>query len=489
MEPISLAFVLALSPILGAQDRDPRRWALTPDDALLVIPDVTGRVVAVGDIDGDGHRDLFVERGGRWWSPERIEILSGSSGATIRTLWRLDPRSRVELCWDAGGDVDGDGVGDLLIGRPRVDGGATGSGVVLVVSGASGATLLEIRGVRPHESLGASVAFIGDVIDDGRGDFVVGASEFDSSVSLFDSEPTSFESLEEGGRSRNYVIFADGRHVEERPYLQGRLAVRAVGAGYVSARSGCDGSEIWRVRGEKQGDSFGASVAAPSLSFGASTRELLVQSSLLSDEPVRVLSSIDGAALGSFPHCFGSANWSGDIDGDGRLDVHLDPGDEEFLDSRMFGARFLTRSTFAEGFRLAYPVWQSSEGVTVALGDIDADGIDDIAFGEAHFNLSGPEAWMTAEQVLDVSRLPLERAVALDAGSGAESGCAVVYSGRTRKVIFGVWARAGSRQGLGLQVAAVDDLSGDGMPDILVTDLNTAYVFAGPGRVPRETGK
>ena len=72
--------MLLKEPVYDGGARDPRRQPLTLEDALFVIPEVTGRILLVGDLDGDHHPDLMAECGGNEWvdkeAPARIEAFS-----------------------------------------------------------------------------------------------------------------------------------------------------------------------------------------------------------------------------------------------------------------------------------------------------------------------------------------------------------------------------------------------------------------------------
>jgi hypothetical protein len=80
------------------------------------------------------------------------------------------------------GDVDGDGAADIVIGAPQKDAGADASGAVYVVLGGTtgstsvGAVGNRIDGKGKGDYLGAAVDSAGDIDGDGLGDLLLGAS-------------------------------------------------------------------------------------------------------------------------------------------------------------------------------------------------------------------------------------------------------------------------------------------------------------------------
>jgi hypothetical protein len=79
-------------------------------------------------------------------------------------------------------DVNGDGIADVLVGAPLYDAGGTDRGRVFVYPGGVGMAsnippILTIDGESDFAHFGASVAAVGDVDGDGIGDFVVGAPD------------------------------------------------------------------------------------------------------------------------------------------------------------------------------------------------------------------------------------------------------------------------------------------------------------------------
>ncbi|MCP3916749.1 MAG: hypothetical protein GY711_14430 [bacterium] len=73
------------------------------------------------------------------------------------------------------GDVDGDGVQDLIVGAPFNDGAGTNAGRAYVYAGVGGAALFTFDGASSFAQLGTDVAPAGDVDGDGFGDVIVGA--------------------------------------------------------------------------------------------------------------------------------------------------------------------------------------------------------------------------------------------------------------------------------------------------------------------------
>ncbi|HZM00879.1 MAG TPA: FG-GAP-like repeat-containing protein [Planctomycetota bacterium] len=118
-------------------------------------------VSGLGDADGDGTRDVLVSDP----AVSGIRVLSGASFGTIATTSNVWPGVTETL--STLGDVDGDGRPDFVWGHPTSL--ISASGFVLVVSGATGATLAEIAGSNHFDTLGYAVAG-GDFDGDGTPD-------------------------------------------------------------------------------------------------------------------------------------------------------------------------------------------------------------------------------------------------------------------------------------------------------------------------------
>ncbi|MEZ6036083.1 MAG: VCBS repeat-containing protein [Planctomycetota bacterium] len=133
------------------------------------------------DVDQDGFDDVFVGQ------PEdkvfgddagSAVLFSGHSGVRLRTWYGTTPYSYFGFCV-AAGDVDGDGVPDLIVGEPRHDVTPFDDrGAVYVYSGADFAAqqnlLYSCFAGFDDGRLGQAVAFVGDGNGDGFGDFAGG---------------------------------------------------------------------------------------------------------------------------------------------------------------------------------------------------------------------------------------------------------------------------------------------------------------------------
>jgi len=141
-------------------------------------------VSGAGDVDGDGHDDLIV---GAWGNdaiaPDAglARVFSGATGAVLYTFHGDSPNEHFGSSVSAAGDFDGDSIPDLAVGAYFDGPSGQTHGAVHIFSGASGSLLATVLGDAATDGFGSSVSSAGDVDADGLADLVVGAPYGDAS--------------------------------------------------------------------------------------------------------------------------------------------------------------------------------------------------------------------------------------------------------------------------------------------------------------------
>lgn len=160
--------------------------------------------VPTGDLDGDGFNDILMGSsyksgtGGGDGAAYMVGSSHSSGTQNVKTASSArfygESTSIAGEALGAGGDVDGDGTLDYVMGGRGYDDAdepwKVNSGVAYVVSGDTAdrkllpsGTMAEIRGAKAYDFVGAGVDIVGDIDGDGFADILVGATGADDNGS------------------------------------------------------------------------------------------------------------------------------------------------------------------------------------------------------------------------------------------------------------------------------------------------------------------
>jgi len=350
------------------------------------------------------------------------------------------------------GDVDGDGLGDLLIGAPLAEAGAVHKGAAwLFLGGASGAlgadaAAVTVLGEVADDEVGAAVAG-GDLDDDGYADLVVGAPGWDGTDDDMGATAVAY------GPLSGAVNFS---------------AADALLTGTI--KSGGEGAAL-AVAGDV-GDDAGADllVGEPTYNGGIGRAYLVMGAPSGESEIRRSDGRLQGTA--STDQLGSAVAGAGDIDGDGKVDLVVGAPGTAGSGTRAGAAyvqlddlRSAITATDADLVLSGEAAGDQAGSAVAGAGDLDGDGLSEVLVG----------------------------AYGQD-GAGTDAGAVYVVSGTTRGVVSLADASAaltGPSAGsyAGFSVAGPGDVNGDGQPDVLVgvpydatggETAGAAYLIYGP---------
>jgi hypothetical protein len=384
----------------------------------------------VGDIDSDGARDFavgapFNAAGGP--TAGRIYVYSGKTGAQL-FLGTGENRTMLGFGVSSAGDVDGDGVNDVIAGGPQagLQAAGAGTGLARIYSGKTGAHVRTLTGEHVDDAFGFAVWTAGDVDKDGRSDVIVGAPGSDA----------------RGDKSGRAYVF-----------------------------SGATGATLFTFTGEAAGDLLGTAVAGlsdidadgyPDLAVGArnagpSQRGRVYLYSGKTGSLIRQFEpGPSGAELGGF---FVSS--AGDVDKDGVGDVYAGDYGDTPNDAGATAGHAYVWSGKTGAILHDLPAQTPGEGFGIgrgAAGDVDNDGHGDLVIGAYTHSSAAPQAGRT-----------------------------YLFSGKTG-VVLRTMTSSIAGEGSGYDAAGIGDVNGDGAIDFLITaathpekgtNTGRTYVIAG----------
>lgn len=340
-----------------------------PDDELF-----GSSVAPAGDVNGDGRGDLLVGFGTEGEDQIRAQLFLGSpEGLGNDPAWTWITSQAAGASVAPGGDLNGDGYGDVLVGQPYWDTPShVDAGRVAVFHGGPAGLppvpTYELFSPLPaaQQQFGFAVDTAGDVNGDDYADVVVGARGYASggfasrgAAFVFHGGPGGLASTP----ARNLIGPADNGEFGATVATAGDINADGFGDLVIGARSA---STVFDRAG---------SVA---IHLGSATGVLAVADTV-----------IHGTAALAF--CGSSVSTAGDVDGDDHADVLIGiPG----LNGNAGKVDLLFGGPGGVASSLTVPDPQSGPferfgSVVAPLGDLDADGYADFGARASNSSTTG----------------------------------------------------------------------------------------------------
>ena len=436
----------------------------------------TGAAVAgAGDVNGDGRGDVVVgapqeTARGRSGSGSAYVIFGTESPTRVDLAqvgargFRIDGAAdgdRLGTAVGGAGDVNGDGLADVVLGAPEADAhGRGGSGTAFVVFGrretsaavdlaALGGAGFRIDGAAALDNAGAAVAGAGDVNGDGRADLVVGA-------------PRAGNNARPGSGSA-HVVFGTGQAAAIDLAALGGAGFRIDGAAALD-NAGAAVAGAGDVNGDGRADVVvGAPRAGNNARPGSGSAHVVFGRRETSEIDLAALGGagfrIDGAA--ALDNAGAAVAGAGDVNGDGRADVVVgapQAGNNARTGSGSAHVVFGTGQAAAidlaalggAGFRIDGAAALDNAGAAVAgAGDVNGDGRADVVVG-------APQAGNNARTGSGSAHVVFGRRETSGIDLAALGGAGFRIDG------------AAALDNAGAAVAGAGDVNGDGRADVVV---------------------
>ena len=461
--------------------------------------DGSGRSVSgAGDVNGDGLDDVIVGAFGA--SPngnsagesyvvfgkfDSASVDLGALGTGGFRIEGIDAGDRTGVSVSGAGDVNGDGLDDVIVGAyGAAPDGNSRAGTSYVVFGkadsasidlgALGSGGFRIDGIDADDFSGYSVSGAGDVDGDGLDDVIVGA---------FGADP---DGNSDAGES--YVVFgkADSASIDLGALGSGGFRIDGIDAGDFS---GISVSGAGDVDGDGLDDVIvGAFRAGPDDNSQAGESYVVFGKADSASIDLGALGSggfrIDGIDADDFSGY--SVSGAGDVDGDGLDDLIVgafgaDPdsnssaGESYVVFGKADSASIDLGALGSGGFRIDGIDAGDRSGFSVSgAGDLNGDGFDDVIVGALD---ASPDGNLGAG----------ESYVVFGKADGASIDLGALGSGGFR--IDGIDAFDRS----GISVSGAGDINGDGLNDVIVgadradpdgnSGAGESYVVFGPSPV------
>jgi len=396
------AAMIVLGPINGEVqlDQADARLQGTFYDSGHINIDAGWSVAGVGDTNGDGFDDVLIGDPQYYWHDGHSNDRNGMAGlflgpiSGVTDLWSADVIYRGTGYYSGfgydvagAGDVDGDGLDDILIGVPNGHWGELSGGDVKVLTGPLSDDIDD----------DAIAVLVSDSDDDYAGGVVSGAGDFDGDGldDILVGAPYDSQVFEHGGAV--YLVLSPVEGVEMLVDAEVVLF-----AGGESAKLGRALASAGDLDGDGYGDFVVGHYCASVLAQYSGAAFVFHGRTWDSQASIPDLDAADAVISGTEARDFagGAVDGAGDIDGDGRSDLligsdYFNPGDDPE------GTTWLVHGPIEGTYALddaASFVFSGTNpgdqaGTTLSwAGDVDADGLDDILIGAPGESTNGEEA-------------------------------------------------------------------------------------------------
>jgi M6 family metalloprotease-like protein len=359
-------------------------------------------VSGAGDVNHDGFDDVIMG------AAEHVNVRSGNDGSL---LLNLNGGSSYDLFGSSvatAGDVNGDTYADVIVGAPFFDHGNTDGGRASIYSGQNGNLLFSFFGTGDGDALGVAVAGGEDLDGDQIPDVVVSATQDffgPGYVMVYKGNGALLRSHTGEGIGDSFgssVAYAGDVNNDNTPdYIVGAPYNDAGGtnAGRAYVFSGTNGNLLYTFTGDNsgfEGGDFGRNVGSAGDVNSDGFADVIVGAPTLRSSDGRIVGRVyvysgkDGAQLHSWTGAgqpsgrFGSSVAGGaDFDSDGIPDLAV--GDKLAAKAFVFSGQ---NGEVLVTFTAESPI--STFGNSVAMvGDVNADGNRDLAFGDDYHGLHG----------------------------------------------------------------------------------------------------
>jgi len=355
----------------------------------------------IGDVDHDRVSDLVVSAPANppyGTTTGWVYVYSGKSGAM---LWKHEGArgSVLGISVEAAGDVNHDGIPDVIAGAP-------GANMAFVYSGRDGRELLRLNGDSVDQNLGSNVAGVGDFDHDGYADVIASAPGSNATAA------GAGRAYVFSGRDGHRMLTLDGEAAGNAFGTttsggQGFIVVGAAGAGpqnlgRLYVYNSLSGHPLFIKDADSTGAAFGAGFSSvlgdvngdrtsdiyavdyPNRAKGPATGRVYVFSGVDGAPLLTITGDSAGEGFGIGPAV------AGDLDGDGSADLVV--GSWQYGGAAWSGGRITVRS--GRDGHVLEAITGKVPGETlgfdaVGIGDVDGDGRTDYLVTSAWSMVSG----------------------------------------------------------------------------------------------------